>query len=187
MRLQDKLNSIPTDLTVNALHQMLDPAKVKFQITWFGQRLVSIEGYEGTITINRLAEKYLKSSAFTQKSPGLQERLDCDSLWDKVSNLYEQSDEALKKMCIIFRALVFFREFIPSICGGDPKTIIEIGYLNGRRTPLFAFEFEEYQRLWPNKVKEDGNITKIANFKYNASEEIVKEALKRQNEQVQEA
>ena len=77
MYLHEKLNSMTPNNTVAELSQMLN-RQTDVSISWFGQRLVSINGYEGSVTINELASKYLASTPFKANGhASLKGKLDC--------------------------------------------------------------------------------------------------------------
>ena len=114
MNLSQKIESISRTETTAQLSKLLNDHKTQVKISWFGQRVVSIEGFAGTLTINQVAKKYLNAEPFKQSNNlTLKERLECYNLWDKVEQLYMNSDEALNKCWRIFRFFVLLLEFRP--------------------------------------------------------------------------
>src|SRR3569832_2087906 len=109
MRLDEKLASISSDETVTQVSELLNCAHVS--INWYGQRIVTVDGYEGSVEINELAKKYLRANAFQgDGNPNLQQRLDCYVLWGRVQKLYADSNEELKKTWM-FNYLTPLKEF----------------------------------------------------------------------------
>jgi hypothetical protein len=100
-----KIASIPDDRTVAELNPLLRKAQVF--ISWWGQRMVSIQGYEAT-TVNALAQKFLKATIFKRLfSATKEEKVDCYFLWGQIKTLYENSDDAMQKtwvfQCLTYR------------------------------------------------------------------------------------
>ncbi len=145
MKLHDKLMSMPAEQVVAELDQMLERTRVS--ISWWGQRLVTVDGYEETVTINELAEKFLSTHPFSTIS--LKDRMNYYNLWTRVQGLYTKSDQKLRKMCA-YRILVPLSEFRPwcRACMGDPMA--RIGEWDGSgKEDIFEFSPEEYATLWP--------------------------------------
>lgn len=90
MKLSEKLSSIPSDEVVEEIAKMVD--KVKVSLTNYGQRLLTVDGYEGHVTIDEFVRTYLTADAFKtrESSPTLKQRLDCYNLWEKVEKIYEE-------------------------------------------------------------------------------------------------
>lgn len=156
MRLSEKINSIPSDYPISELNQILEK-KVQVSISWFGKRVVSIEGFEGTVTIDSIGKKYLNSS-FSQKNRGwnkdidtasLKERLGYYDLWGRVEKLYSDGDAVLGKTWI-YKYLVWMLEFSPYCrhCAGDPAAIIGMGL---DREKAFEFSKEKFYEYWPER------------------------------------
>ena len=149
MRLGEKLASISSNETVAQVSEMLNHAHVS--INWYGQRLVTVDGYEGSVEVNELATKYLRANAFKRDgNPSLQERLDCYALWGRVQKLYTDSNEELKKTWL-FKYLTPMKEFRPycRACAGDPMAIIGEWEFGARKDSLFEFAPEAFKRMWP--------------------------------------
>ncbi len=166
MKLSEKLEELTRENTVAELGQMLAYAKAsqmapdavpKFahahvSISWGGQRLVTVDGYEGSVETNELAAKYLKAEPFqinTKSSP--QDRLACYGLWERVQQLYTDNDAELAKT-YIYKYVVPVKEFKPPFVPADPMTIIRTR--KGKRETLFDFEPEEFIKLWPPGLRE---------------------------------
>lgn len=149
MRLSDKLTSISRNETVTELNEMLKHAQVS--ISWYGQREVSVDGYEGSVKVNELALKYLQANAFQRDgNPSIKERLDCYALWERVQKLYIDSNDELNKTWL-FKYLTPIKEFRPycRACAGDPMAIIGEWEFSARKDSLFEFTPEEFKKMWP--------------------------------------
>lgn len=108
MRLTDKLDSIPREHVVVELDVMLDHAQVS-SISWYGQRLVSIEGYEGTVDVNELVAKYHSAMPrFRDGAGDLKARLDYYNLWTKVKTVCK--DNRALNDTWVYRFLVPMKE-----------------------------------------------------------------------------
>ncbi|HEX2579698.1 MAG TPA: hypothetical protein VHK67_04775 [Rhabdochlamydiaceae bacterium] len=150
--LSSKLASIQPDQTVSEIDQLLQrPTHVR--ISWWAQRMVSIDGYTGEVEINTLANKYLEASQFNRDGDfSLQHRVTCYNLWGKVQNLYQQSFVQLGKAWIYW-FLTELREFRPycRACAGDPLAIIGEWEFGSRKESLFQFSPEKFRQLWPTE------------------------------------
>lgn len=150
MHLSDKLASLTRNDTVAQLNEMLNQAHVS--VNWWGQRIISVDGYEGTVEINTLASIYLQANAFRgDRNPSLQERLNCCALWGRVQKLYTDSDDVLKRTCL-FKYFVPLKEFRPycRACAGDPMAIIGEWEFNSTKESLFEFLPDQFKAMWPN-------------------------------------
>lgn len=181
MELREKIISLTNHNTVAELSKMLDQAHVA--ISWWGQRLVSIDGYTGSVEINELASKYLKAAPFQESTHlSLQERLDCDTLWGRINKLYIDSNKQLNTY-LLYKHLVALKEFRPycRVCAGDPLAIIQEWDLGGRREALFEFTPDTFKEFWDESEKQgescplsrDGN-----SIRWLASREMVESVLK---------
>jgi hypothetical protein len=149
MRLSDKLTSISRNDMVAELGEMLNHARVS--ISWYGQRVVSVDGYEGSVEVNELALKYLKANAFQRDGdPSIKERLDCYALWGRVQKLYIDSNDELNKTWV-FKYLTPMKEFRPycRACAGDPMAIIGEWEFGAKKDSLLEFTPEEFKKMWP--------------------------------------
>jgi hypothetical protein len=164
MTLQAKLNSLQVSQIVTEIDMMLNQ-EAAVTISWWGERLVTIKGYEGRATIDDLARKYLESNIFpenltaTQESelPTLEDRLKCYDLWDKVKNLYTKSDAIIKTAWVKW-LVVWIREINLSVyaCREIPYVIrsndsIHFVSSASRRNACFEFPETIFQQLFPNE------------------------------------
>jgi hypothetical protein len=180
MRLGDKLASISSSETVSQVGEMLNRAHVS--INWYGQRLVTVDGYEGSVEINELANKYLGANTFQRDgNPDLQERLNCYALWGRVQKLYTDSNEELKKTWL-FNYLTPMKEFRPycRACAGDPMAIIGEWDFSSTRDSLFQFAPQAFKRMWP-EVEPQGKswmmVKGETSERWTATKEMVEAAL----------
>jgi len=175
MLLSEKLTSIKTNI-VDELGNLLDKATLR--ATWSGRTVISVEGYVGTEKIDRITEKYFKSSPFLKDpEPTLKQRLDCYGLGGRIRKLYEDSDVVLQKTWFVkyfasvrnFFNYLFFDSNCPC-CSKDLRVKIE---MQKQQTSLFDFKEEEFRRLWPNRAPE------FMGTRWQASKEMVEEAYNR--------
>ena len=181
MELRAKLQSLSSENTVSELSQMLDHAHVS--ISNWGERLVSIDGYEGSVEINELALKYLRAAPFQRDTESsLQERLTCASLWGRVQQLYTDSNAELANTSL-YKYLVPMKEFRPycRACAGDPMAIIGEWELGATKDSVFRFKPEEFKRIWPD-VEPNGKSWVMgggeSSERWTATKEMVESALK---------
>lgn len=176
MQLSEKLNSLASGETVSGLNEMLR-SPYQLSVSWFGQRLVSFNGYEGSVEINTLALKYLKAKPFVRsENPTLQERLECYALWDKVQKLYTES---LNNISTLYANIVWAREFRPycRACAGDPQAIMGEWEFGAHKDSLFEFSVEEYKSLWPNSEPQGKSWCGADDEKWSATKEMVEAAV----------
>ncbi|HEX2579272.1 MAG TPA: hypothetical protein VHK67_02585 [Rhabdochlamydiaceae bacterium] len=170
MKLEAKLRSLQPSQIVAEIDTLLKTATVT--ISWWGERLVTIQSYEGSVHIDVLARKYLQSNVFpenlaaTKESelPSLEDRLKCDALCDKVKNLYSQSDAVIKSTWIQW-LVVWIREF-NSPYDNTADIIRQNGlfYLcasAGLRNACFEFPKEVFIKLFPNENPVFGYVTHL--------------------------
>lgn len=151
MKLSDYLNSINHAETVTRLNDLIDHVQVC--ISWWGQRVVKVDAYEGYVEINALASKYLNAKPFRcQSSLSLQQRYDCYILWDRIKQLYLDSDNQLSQTWL-FKFLIPLKEARPycKLWAGDPQTILTDTKHKSNRNRLYQFTPEEFKRYWPNE------------------------------------
>ena len=156
---------------------MLERARVS--ISWWGERLVTVDGYEETITINELAKKFLTGHPLRADAPSLKDRMNYYNLWTRVQGLYTQSDQKLKKMCA-YRILVPLSEFRPwcRACAGDPMA--RIGEWDGSgKDDIFEFSPVEYKTLWPQSEPNGKSWSSRGEYWF-ATKEMVESALQKQ-------
>lgn len=183
MELDEKIDSISDATVVAEFTNMLNQAHVN--ISWWGQRLVSINGYEGEVEINKLAKKYIDSVYYQREyDTTLQSRLDCANLWEKVEKLYIDSDNQLKGT-LIYHRIVPLLEYRPycRACAGDPQALIRgREYLD--KEEIFAFSPQRFKDHWSESPKLRSsygfNSDGTPNVKWYASKEMVESALARQ-------
>ncbi len=171
MRLVDQLESISTSDVGAEIGKMLDHAHVS--VSSYGQRLVSIDGYDGSVEINELALAYFKAEAFERYEDAcfnkqfrcyqLYERIRCYELWGRIQELYEDSDDELNKTWLL-KYLTPAKETLKGtinmhlcrLCAGDPMAIIgEWAHQGGDhrfseiRRSLIEFTPDEFKEIWP--------------------------------------
>ncbi|OGN55322.1 MAG: hypothetical protein A3D96_03470 [Chlamydiae bacterium RIFCSPHIGHO2_12_FULL_44_59] len=181
MELRKKLLSLTSNNTVAELNQMLNSTHVN--ISWWGSRLVSVDGYEGSVEINALALKYLSATPFQRDTESsLQDRLTCACLWGRVQQLYTDSEVALTNT-LVYKHLVPMKEFRPycRACAGDPMAIIGGWEFGARKDSLFEFTPAEFKRLWPGAEPQGGSWVMgggKSSERWIASEEMIEAALR---------
>jgi hypothetical protein len=152
MSLSEKLASISKDQTVAELGVMLEDASVS--ISWYGERLVSVKGLQGSVGINDLVAKYL--NAAPKSSDGihnLKARLDFYNLWTKVKRLCR--DTSSLDNTYVYRFLVPTKEFIHRIRYTTARDYMT-SRLKGSLFPAknewcFAFLPNDFKQLWPDE------------------------------------
>lgn len=177
MKLHDKLISIPDGQEVAALNELLDKARVS--ISWWGERLVTVDGFEESVTINELAKKFLSAHPLRADAPSLKDRLDYYALWGRVQALYTQSDEKLGKTWI-YRFFVPLSEFRPycRACAGD--LMARIGEWDGYgKENVFEFSRNDFQARWPDVEPKSKSWSSRGEF-WTASKEMVESALQQE-------
>ena len=173
MELQEKLKSLTKKNTAQELNVMFQ-STCNVSISWWGERLVSIDGYDGAVTINELASKYLKVGLVKEDQDiPLQDRLKYEYLWGKIEQFHIESDTILNSTWI-YKYLVAWIEFKPFNfgCRGDRAGLIQYcpgcshtpqGLIRSnchqRRDELFAFTFDEYKKLWGDP---SGEVTTVS-------------------------
>jgi len=146
-RLENKLISTNEAQMATELNKLLDKARVS--ISWWGERLVEVDGYAGSVTIDQLATEFLRVDPRRRHvPPGLQERMHCYKLWDRVQKLYDQSYEQLKKT-YLYRFLVPLLECPSNCCREDSPMAIIGEWDEDRDRVLFNFTQEELDRYFP--------------------------------------
>lgn len=181
MELREKLISLTSNNTVAELNQMLNHTHVT--ISWRGQRLVSVDGYEGSVEINELALKYLRATPFQRDTESsLQDRLTCESLWGRVQRLYADSEAALANTSV-YKLLVPMKEFrlYCRACAGDPMAIIGEWDCGSKKDSLFEFTPAEFKRLWPDAEPQGKSCVMgggASSERWTASKEMVESALR---------
>lgn len=159
MRLDDKLRDVQANNLMFEMGTLLDGARVS--VNWYGQRVVTVEGYEGSVKIDCLAKRYLEAEIFqsglstrerwqSDAHFSLQERLTCYVLWGRVKELYSNSDNAVQNT-YLYRYLVFMKELIPFFSSNQrviiekrSKTIVSV------KKVLFEFSPRAFQNMLPH-------------------------------------
>lgn len=86
MLLTQKLNSIKSENAIPALNALTKNARVS--INWWGQRMVTVKGYEGAVRIDEFATTLLRNAFYS---------LSTREVWDNVTDLYRRSDRVLAR------------------------------------------------------------------------------------------
>lgn len=184
MLLSDKISLLSRNDTVSELDAMLNNAHVS--INWHGKRLVSVDGYAGSVEIDKLANKYLRANAFRGESnPSLQKRLECHALWGRVQKLYADSDEELKRTWL-FKYYVPLKEFklYCRSCAGDPMAILGEWELGAKKDSLFEFDPKMFKQMWPNEEPQGKSWTTQCGEtieRWRATKEMIEAALANQS------
>ncbi len=176
MKLSEKLDSLTKENTVDELSIMLSFAQVS--ISWWGQRLVTVDGYEGSVAVDELASKYLKAEPFQSGTKAsLVDRLACESLWDRVKQLYTKSDKDLAGTRV-YGYLVPIREFPLFSDLLYTKDIIR-EELGGKRASLFNFTPAEFKKYWSPLLKYGISFTagQLETERWAATKEMVERAV----------
>jgi hypothetical protein len=149
MSLSEKLSSISREQTVFELNQMLDNAHVS--ISWSCQRLVSIDGYEGTVDINDLVQKYLDASPRVSAGINLKERLDFYNLWTKVYRVCR--DVTSLNDTWFCGYLVPVKEFVQYGVASPSSLIInaKVPTFPSKKELCFSFSPGDFKQLWPDQ------------------------------------
>lgn len=178
MELNAKLTSLTRENTAQELNVMFQSTH-QISISWWGERLVSIEGYNGVVTINELASKYLKSDSLrADQDLSLKDRLDSRNLWETIEQIYKESDTELNSTWI-YKYLVPLLEFRIGCrcCSGDPRAKIETNITGGKEN-LLAFTFDRYNELWGEPSDQVPSAGLEDSKRYYATKEMVEAKVK---------
>ncbi|MCE5318812.1 MAG: hypothetical protein LLG04_15800 [Parachlamydia sp.] len=149
---------------------------VHVRINWYGQRVVSVDGYEGEVEINTLAIKYLNASTFQRDAnPSAKERLDCYELWGRLQVLYVESEIKLRHTWL-FKYLTPCKEIITYTV--DPLAIIGEWECGSTKESLFQFLPQEFRRIWPHAEPQNSVAQHDGSVRWQATEEMVRAYLK---------
>ena len=181
MNLIQEINSLDGEDTITQLDNMLEK-KCTTSISWSGKRLVSIEGYEGSIEIRILAEKYFNAGPFNRdKKVSLKDRLVCVDLWEKFKTLHNDSEEKLNETSLI-KHYVRGSEFAQWWFTGTPtaqathfgwsEDVTSFRWLKGE---IFMFSETEFIEIWGDRKKAVGGCPSLRLL--TASREMVEDAL----------
>lgn len=178
MKLSNKLASLTSDNMVEELSALLTNSIVK--ISWFGDRSVFIDGYEGEVTINELAKVFFKAKELDPKNKcTLKDRIDCDDLWGEIQKLYDRSNN---KMSAPYSFFVHATEFRPwcRACAGDPQAIIGEWDSGGNRDQLFHFEPAEFREIFGDTVEPTSRCYSSTGKTWGVEREVIEQMLKEQ-------
>ncbi|GEM_PF-3851329 len=151
MTLDAKLTSIPKQNVVQELDIMLDNASVS--ISWYGERLTSVQGYTGVVEINQIVSLYLSASPKREDGyNNLKERLEFYHLWNKVKALCKNNTSLNDTW--IYTYLVPVKEIALTLAISRPIDFL-ITPLKGTKFPsrnewCFSFYPQDFKCLWPN-------------------------------------
>lgn len=145
MKISDKIDTINPKTLSTEINSLVDNAKIS--ISWFGQRIITVNGYEGSATIDQLATKYLDATrGFYISNPSFQERLSCKHLWGRIKMLYDQSDDILNKTWA-YKFFVWILEFRPfGLFSERPRSRI-ISSKDAK--DIFRFPLDKFKEYWP--------------------------------------
>ena len=139
------------------IHSMSSPEAWKsllereqnFEVSWWGERLVSINGYQGTVEVCDLVCKYLSAACRPETPP--QERLAYAEHWDSVRDLYKKSDPVIDR-APVWKWVVAVREYNPlhPMTYETPRSRIE-EQENDREDSLFWFSRAAFNNIIQNK------------------------------------
>lgn len=175
--LSHKLDSLQTDQIVPEMNALLQSTHVR--ISWWAQRMVSIDGYEGEVEINVLAKKCLQAPQFQDNhNASLVERIACYDVCKKVAAIYQQSVIELGKTWIYW-LLTPLRELACS--GADSMFIVSMS-ASSTTNPLFQFTQEEFKELWPDSPERTSTLVHSGNGsieKWFATKEMIDQAIQK--------
>ena len=137
MRLDDVIRGLSRDNTVAALQQVLNSAKV--EISWYGRRVVSVEGYEGNIELRELALKYFAATPFQwpEENFTFSERWECYLLYTKIEKLFSDGAEAFENTWV-YQYILPYKE---STSTSDREIICK---------KLFKYTPEQFRTTFPS-------------------------------------
>ncbi len=174
MRLSEEIRLLTPDNTVEQISEMLkNEGNVNVSVGACGERLFSIQGYEGVGSIDKLALKYFEAAPFTGVNVELEKSVKCDDLWTRVERLYLNSDPLVKeyeeKLIPLYNYPldVFFMKLLPAwiicnvdyfsslrcpVCTRQPRALFANSDFFGRG--LFTFSPTQFKKLWPDAKPE---------------------------------
>lgn len=146
--LEDKLDSIES---IEGFCTLL--GKLRVSVDWHGRRLASSPKYEGVVTIEEIARKFLNFPHFVEVEPNstLLDRLGLYRTWEKIETLYALSDQCLLNTRIyrfalpVLETAVFYTRTYPTALD-----IILGRTAWGKEEHIFQFKSFEYDAIWPN-------------------------------------
>lgn len=158
MQLSTILASATREETLDLVEKLIQKSKVS--VSWYGERLVTVKGYQGTVEINSLVQKYLSVAPAKGNCHNLEERLKFYDLWKKVKQLCKKKGDNLNKTCGGFIYFVSVKEavnrllFMPSprdfiLNSSNPK-------YPSKEEWSFQFSHKDFKKLWPKYYKKNG-------------------------------
>ena len=143
-----------------------------------GERLISVRGFEGSVDISEIVGEFMIAVPLRCISCGLEERLACDNLRNRIVELYADSDKLLAR-CPPSRWIVPVLE-IMSVKYMRRK-FVELGRYLGDDEPTspFVFSAREFRSRWPHRTDcryqdiVSSRTGEIVGRKYYATREMV--------------
>ena len=143
MKVNDYINTLNFSNELIGVNQILSNAQSN--ITFWGKRIVTVAGYEGSISLDELARKVLRAGGQRSDSDDLttQERVAGIEIMNKLRNFYQVSDTKIAQKNCFTRLLQKIREF--TFFPYTPRFHTEDGlmenYFRGYSESKFAQEF----------------------------------------------
>jgi hypothetical protein len=142
MNINDRLSA------ANSFKDLFDiAAKSTPQISFFGSKSISVNGYTGVLNLDDLAASTMKTIEknfnFTEE-----ERAIGEVLAKRIDKIYEESDELVKMSNIFTRIIHAFRKFINDLCDCGYNTRF---YWDCERSNFKFYTKEQYQNVF-NKL-----------------------------------
>jgi|GEM_PF-2710987 len=143
MKINDYLSA--HDVAHELLATKILLANAHATLSCWGGRLVTVDGYEGSISVDELARKILCAASFrcTADDLTIQERVTGMEITNKLRHFYAVTDEAIANANWFTRLINKIREFIPSTTRFDidvKGSWLEI-YFQGYSKAKFIQEF----------------------------------------------
>ncbi len=107
--LKSRLNNLNFSTQLDEVNKLLDKAQTK--ITFWGLRVVSVQGNEGYVPLDYIAEKILKASPANPDALTPEERIAGIEFIKKIKTFYRITDAEIKKSNLFSRLLNLVREF----------------------------------------------------------------------------
>lgn len=143
MKLDNYFNNLNFSNELVGLNQILSNAQSN--VTFWGKRVVTVAGYEGSISLDELARKVLGAGEQRSDSDDLttQERVAGIEIMNKLRNFYKVSDTKIAQRNCFTRLLNAIREF--TLFPYTPRFHTEDGlmenYFRGYSESKFTQEF----------------------------------------------
>ncbi|MBA3284780.1 MAG: hypothetical protein H0U27_06945 [Nitrosopumilus sp.] len=114
MKIQDKVGDL-NFANMDEFNKILEKPNVKIDVTFWGTRTVTIEGFEGSIPLEEISQKIILATKADSKSNQLTNkvRLSGLNLTEKVCSFYSESDEIARGRNFNFltKCLMYVREY----------------------------------------------------------------------------